>query len=418
MTSHVRMRFLYDVIDERAGDRRPPLLSVSIHDGVVPRSSMTDDEHRADDLTKYKVVRPGDIVINRMRAFQGAVGQAPSEGLVSPDYLVLRLDSSLSGRYFHHLFRSQWFVSEMSSRLRGIGSVGQGNVRTPRINVDDLGDISVGLPCSTTQERIAAFLDTETERVDEIIATQTRMVERSAELRQSITYEAVGGTLSAPTGDMQVSGIPWLSTIPSHWREASLRLVAKVGSGHTPSRLHPEWWEDCTVPWVTTGEVARLRSDRHEFIRETREKVSEPGLANSSAVVHPAGTVVLSRTASAGYSAIMATDMATSQDFVTWTCGPDLEPRFLLLCLRAMRGDLLGRLAQGSTHKTIYMPDIESIRVPVPPLEEQPEIVESAWERLRVAGAIEDALVGQIDLLRERRRSLITAAVTGEMEVA
>ena len=61
----------------------------------------------------------------------------------------------------------------------------------------------------------------------------------------------------------------------------------------------------------------------------------------------------------------MGSDMATSQDFVTWTCGPLLEPRFLLLCLRAMRRDLLERLAQGSTHKTIYMPDIESIRVPL-----------------------------------------------------
>ncbi len=413
------MRFLYDVIDERAGDRRPPMLSVSIHNGVVPRASITDDEHRADDLTNYKIVQRGDIVINRMRAFQGAVGQAPSEGLVSPDYLVLRLNDSLCGRYFHHLLRSRWFVSEMSSRLRGIGSLDQGNVRTPRINAEDLGDIPIDLPSARAQTLIAAFLDAETRRMDQLIATKSRMVEQCVELRQSITYSAVGGTLDrSSVGGRRASNIPWLPTIPSSWREATLRLVARLGSGHTPSRSRPEWWENCTVPWVTTGEVARLRSDRHEFVQDTRERVSELGLANSSAVVHPAGTVVLSRTASAGYSGIMASPMATSQDFVTWTCGPDLEPRFLLLCLRAMRGDLLGRLAQGSTHKTIYMPDIESIRVPLPPLEDQVEIVESAWERLDGVGELEDALASQIDLLQERRRSLITAAVTGETEVA
>ena len=109
-----------------------------------------------------------------------------------------------------------------------------------------------------------------------------------------------------------------------------------------------------------------MRSDREEYISETREMISELGIANSSATVHPAGTVVLCRTASAGYSAMMADDMATSQDFATWTCGPLLRPRFLLLCLRAMRQDLLGRLAMGSTHQTIYMPDIESLRIPLP----------------------------------------------------
>ena len=145
--------------------------------------------------------------------------------------------------------------------------------------------------------------------------------------------------------------------------EVKLGYVARLGSGHTPSRDHPEWWLNCTIPWITTGEVAQMSSDRLEEITETREMISEIGLANSSATVRPKGTVVLCRTAaSAGYSAIMGSDMATSQDFATWTCGPRLRPRYLLLCLRAMRSDLLGRLAIGSTHRTIYMPDIESSR--------------------------------------------------------
>jgi type I restriction enzyme S subunit len=145
--------------------------------------------------------------------------------------------------------------------------------------------------------------------------------------------------------------------------------------------------------------------------------VSELGIANSSAELHPAGTVVLSRTASAGYSAIMATDMATSQDYVTWTCGPRLRPRFLLLCLRAMRQDLLGRLAMGSTHKTIYVPDIQSIRVPLPPLDEQDEIVDWTWQRLHRIDAASDAISRQIELLAEHRQSLITDAVTGKLDI-
>jgi type I restriction enzyme S subunit len=160
-----------------------------------------------------------------------------------------------------------------------------------------------------------------------------------------------------------------------------------------------------------------MREDRIEYVMETREKISPLGMANSSAELHPAGTVVLSCTASAGFSAIMGMDMATRQDFVTWTCGPLLSPRYLLLCLRAMRYDLLGRLARGSAHQTIYMPDIESIRIPLPPLEEQEAIVDAVWRSLGKIDEIIDLLNRQTDLLTEHRQGLITAAVTGQLEV-
>jgi type I restriction enzyme S subunit len=154
-----------------------------------------------------------------------------------------------------------------------------------------------------------------------------------------------------------------------------IRLVARLGSGHTPSRNVPEYWDNCTVPWITLADVWQLRSGTTDVIRETKEKISPLGLANSAAVKHPAGTVILSRTASVGFSAIMGADMATSQDFATWTCGPKLDPRYLLHSLRAMAPDLK-RIATGSTHKTIYMPDIEQLRVPVPPMDEQRRIAD------------------------------------------
>ena len=109
--------------------------------------------------------------------------------------------------------------------------------------------------------------------------------------------------------------------------------------------------------------------------------------------------------------------MATSQDFAAWTCGSKLDPRFLLLCLRAMRPDLLGRLATGSTHKTIYMPDIQSLSIPLPPMEEQAEIVGAVWQVLSALGTAQDRLREQVDLLAEHRQALITEAVTGEFTV-
>ena len=273
----------------------------------------------------------------------------------------------------------------------------------------------VRAPNRATQERIADFLDAETARIDALIEKKRRMVELLDERRMAAMTEGVSGRLSG--GDLVPSALLWLVVRPSHWAEVKLTLIARLGTGHTPSRDHPEWWEGRTIPWITTGEVAQMRSDRIEFISETREMISELGVTNSSAEVHPAGTVVLCRTASAGYSAIMGCDMATSQDFATWTCGPLLRPRFLLLCLRVMRQDLLGRLAMGSTHQTIYMPDIEAISVPVPPVREQDEIVEAVWGRLKTFDIAVDRLRHQIDLLVEHRQALITAAVTGELDL-
>jgi len=283
------------------------------------------------------------------------------------------------------------------------------------VTADDVGTMHVPSPSSEAQWEIADFLDEETARIDALIAKKRALVAVLDEIRMSVMTQGVRGLL---TGHSQgATRLPWVESRGDGWREAKLTLVARLGTGHTPSREHPAWWEDCRIPWITTGEVVQMRADRIEFVSETRESISELGLENSAAVLHPAGTVVLSRTASAGYSAIMSRDMATSQDFVTWTCGPLLRPRFLLLCLRVMRQDLLGRLAMGSTHKTIYMPDIESLRVMLPPVHDQERIVDEVWARLEPVHRAMDKIDRQTELLLEHRQALITAAVTGELDV-
>ncbi|GGW09803.1 hypothetical protein GCM10018980_20830 [Streptomyces capoamus] len=415
ISSEQRLKFLYRVIDKRAGGDQPPLLAVSIHHGVVLRDTLTDDLPRAEDLSNYKLCEGGDIVLNRMRAFQGAIGISPTRGLVSPDYMVLRPHPTIEARYLHHLFRSHWFIGEMSARLRGIGGTENGAVRTPRINSNDLGDIRVPLPSPEEQRRIANFLDAETTRIDYVVATLQRELKLLAERRAAGVLAAVSGSTHK---NQRRSTLPWLESLPTVWQEVRVGLLAQMGSGHTPSRAHPEWWTDCSIPWITTGEVKQVRDDRLEDLYETREKISELGLANSAAELHPKGTVFLCRTASAGYSGVMGLDMATSQDFVTWTCGPRLFPYFLLWCLRAMRPDLLGRLAVGSTHKTIYVPDLQMLRIPVPPLEEQKQIVHSIRHQNASIDTLTDKVRRQQELLRERRQALITAAVTGQFDVS
>lgn len=135
--------------DARAGGsaNSAELLTVSIAYGVTPRVEWTSDEHRAEDLTRYKVVQSGDIVLNRMRAFQGAVGVSSVEGITSPDYAVLRCNRrALAPEFAANLFKSPRFVSEIARRLRGIGNEESGQVRTPRVSVADLIRIPTRIP--------------------------------------------------------------------------------------------------------------------------------------------------------------------------------------------------------------------------------------------------------------------------------
>jgi type I restriction enzyme, S subunit len=188
-------------IDERLGDRSAPvMLSVSIHSGVVPRSSVTEDLPRADDFATYKTCLPGDIVLNRMRAFQGGVGVAHERGIVSPDYTVLRPGPRVTPEFLHHVVRSHWFVSEMSARLRGIGSVDQGNVRTPRINWADLRSIVIPVPSIAEQTDFSNRLTETVWRVARSRSAVDAQLALLNERRRALITAALNGQLDITTG--------------------------------------------------------------------------------------------------------------------------------------------------------------------------------------------------------------------------
>jgi type I restriction enzyme S subunit len=167
---------------------------------------------------------------------------------------------------------------------------------------------------------------------------------------------------------------------PKGWKWTSLSSVAQLESGHTPSRKHPEYW-DGGIPWIgikdATGNHGRTLSD-------TYQHVSALGLENSSARLLPANTVCLSRTASVGFVVVMGRPMATSQDFVNWVCGPNIEPHYLKYVLLA-ENEALWRFASGTTHQTIYYPEAKAFHVCLPPLAEQKAIA-------AVLGALDDKI--------------------------
>lgn len=368
---------------------------------------------KAEVATGYVRFRDGDVLVPKVtptfQAGRSAVvmGLHNGVGAGSTELHVLRAYGHSDARFVRYATQTIRFLSEGVAAFQGVAGL-------QRVPEDFVRDFEVPLMPLHEQRRIADFLDDQVTLIDRSIELRQRQVEKLLELRSTRVLAAVTG---AEAEQRTVGALPWADSVAADWPIAKISHLARLGSGHTPSRSRPDWWFDCTIPWITTGEVQQLRDDRKETIFESREKISWLGVANSSAEVHPAGTVVLSRTASAGFSAVMGQAMATSQDYVTWTCGPQLEPYYLLWCLRAMRPDLLGRLAMGSTHKTIYVPDIQSLRIPKPPIDVQRQIVDSLRRANLVVDTSVDLMRRHVGLLFERKQSLITATVTGQFDV-
>lgn len=175
------------------------------------------------------------------------------------------------------------------------------------------------------------------------------------------------------------------STVPPGWRHSRLDDISKRGSGHTPSQSQPQYWNG-GVKWVSLADTPNLEKG---YILETAKEISEEGLRNSSAVLHPAETVIISRDAGVGNAAILGAPMAVSQHFIAWECSSiaALDPWFLYYWL-VHKKPFFERMAVGSTIKTIGLGLFERLSISYPDIEEQRRIaaILQTWD-----GAIDAA---------------------------
>lgn len=389
-----RVKYQYRLIDERAGADQPPLLAVSIHHGVVPRDSLTDDLPRAEDLSNYKLCEPGDIVLNRMRAFQGAIGISPQRGIVSPDYLVLRTQPDVDARYLHHLFRSTWFVGEMVSRLRGIGNTDNGAVRTPRINPEDFGDITVDIPELEGQRRIADFLDAETARIDRLASLRSRQLTQ-LDMRER--------AWRARLFEQSKSGV--------RMRVKHL-LCVKPRYGV----LVPEFVDE-GVPFIRVNNISGLSS------LDGLPRIPKALSQQYARTVTGLGDILLSVVGSMGKATIVTEPLIganVARAVAVVRLNPIHIPSLFTAWIGTAEFEQQAQLATGadSAQPTLGMEDLAnfSLRWPIDSSEEK-EMSMAVAEHQRDMEATSITLNRQLALLAERRQALITAAVTGGITV-
>ncbi len=376
---------------------RPDLqtLSVFLDEGVVPRASREDNHNRlGEDLAKYLVVHPGDIVFNKLRTWQGGLGVSQYEGIVSPAYFVCRPRESLEPRYLHYLLRSAPYLQELK-RVSKWMPPSQFD-----ITWDQLRLLPVITPPVSSQRAIADYLDAETARIDALIEKKRRMAELLEDKRA-----ALAASLTAPPGceysalrrySASAADGPFGSSLKTEHYSAGGARVIRLGN------IGVARWRDrdpVFIPLDYWAMLSQHHADRGDVVIAGLGDEGKP--VGRSCVVPILGPALVKADC---YRVRVRRDLA--------------DPRFLAWYLSSPRG--LGeseRIADGSTRPRLTLSKALALPVPRLSLKEQRAIANRLDTVSGQITAVVDKVGGQLELLQERRQALITAAVSGELVV-
>lgn len=353
---------------------------------------------------EYYLFEPGDVLFGTLRPYLRKYYQVDREGCCGTDLMVLRPNSDVRSRFLYYFLHSEDFIQFTDANSHG--------VKMPRSSWQKISSAHFRLPPIKEQDAIVEYLDKETKEIDQLIEKKEKLVSLIEEKKKTVIKNAVIKGLDSEV-EMDESGVDWLGEVPAHWDVPRIRFVARMESGHTPSKSEAEYW-DGDIPWVSLADSGWMRE--HDYISETDKTISEAGLANSSAHILPPETMVFTRDATVGLCAITTREMAVSQHIIGWICEDNLLPEYLLNVTKAMDQEL-DRLTMGATISTVGMEDIKKLKMPLPPIEEQEEIVEYLNKELEKFDESIAKIREGIERLKEYRTALITEAVTGQIDV-
>ncbi|WP_194483314.1 restriction endonuclease subunit S [Bradyrhizobium sp. CCBAU 21365] len=375
-----RLKDLCESIERRLGtNAKLDILSVTKR-GVIPQSETYDKEIASEDISKYRVIKPGEFGLAPMALYYGAIGRYRGEkpAIISPAYNVFKHRSETDPRYLEALIR----LPRMIARYEALSQGGNLEGKRKSTPYDAFETIKVLVPPLPEQRAISEMLGS----LEDVIAKTESLIERIAQAKRAAMRELLTLGIRRAKAPVKRMSTHWVlgriaegvTHIPVDWELVTLIKVAKLESGHTPDRKQPTYW-DGSIPWISLQDADALG---RLTISETAETIGPEGLANSSARMLPAGTVVLQRTANVGLASIMSREMCTSQHFANWICGPTLCPQYLQQVFRHMSREWL-RLMAGSVLPDIYMDTFKALQILVPPLQEQKKIGEvgAAFDR-------------------------------------
>ncbi|WP_050723046.1 restriction endonuclease subunit S [Microbacterium sp. GCS4] len=363
--------------------------------------SADDANHNSipDDLSNYKVARAGDLVINKMKAWQGSLGLAPIDGIVSPAYYVFHADFAVP-QFGEYLLRSKPYVAKFGAASDGV-RIGQWDLNIPRMR-----SIEVHLPAADEQAAIVKYLAHAHARIDKAISAKNRLITLLGELDRAVENDLAGSIGIRDDGE---KAIPWLGVIPPTWSTIPAKRLFKEIDRRS-----------------VTGSEGLLSLRMRDGLVDANEYTETPVPPHSLVgykIVHPGEMVMNRMRASIGLFGVANEQGLVSPDYSTMTVADGVDPKFFLSLFKTdqamaefrRRSNGLGTGASGFMR--LYYEDFGAIRLPLPPLEAQIRAVKAIERQRAETTPVRTRTVRELVLLREFRSRLIADVVTGKVDV-
>lgn len=365
-------------------------------------------EDQAAESGKY-LVADGDVLYSKIRPALRKVVVAPTAGLCSADVYAIRPNRRLlEPRFLFYLLLSEGFAQ--------YSLLESDRVAMPKINREALGECPLVFPALDRQRAIVGFLDAKTANIDALIAKQEQLLALLAEKRQALITQAVTKGLD-PNVAMKDTGVAWFGQVPKHWEVSRIGYMAVVGNGSTPSREEARFWseDENGYPWLNS---ARINDER--IVRAERW-VTCDALRECHLPKVPPGSVVVAITGEGqtrARAALLEIEATISQHLAYVRPRHGLNAVFLWRQLQAAYQWLRDQSAGGgSTRAALTCEFLRTVSIVVPPLAEQELIVSHIDSELRRIDSLSQRVQAMIERLCEYRQALITAAVTGQLDV-
>ncbi len=402
-----RIKHLFEIKKRISGAEGYEVLSIT-QQGIKIKDIVSGDGQLSMDYSKYQFVEIGDFAMNHMDLLTGYVDISRVFGVTSPDYRVfsVRDDEVCFDRYYLYLF-------QMGYRNKIFYAFGQGSSQLGRwrFPTEQFNGFEFPSPSIQEQKQIAAFLDRETAKIDALIAEQQRLIELLKEKRQAVISHAVTIGLN-PNAPMKSSGIGWLGNVPEHWGVVKLFfLTSKIGDG-----LHgtPEYVDDSEFYFINGNNLSKgfisITISTRCVTRDEFEK-HKVLLDDSTLLMSINGTI-----GSVAFYRGEPVMLGKSAAYIN--CSDELFRNFLYFYLQSSL--IKSYFYLEVTGTTIFNLSLESIRnlhIALPPLEEQKTITTFLDSETAKLDTLTNEAKSAITLLQERRTALISAAVTGKIDV-
>ncbi len=364
--------------------------------GLVPESFET-----------YQIVEPGDIIV-RATDLQNdqtslRIGLVENKGIITSAYLCLHPSEAMDSRFAYYLLHSY----DLLKVYYGMGSGLRQN-----LDYTDFKYLPLAIPTIEEQKRIVEFLDRTTSEIDRAISQKQRLIELLQEQKAILINQAVTKGLN-PNVPMKDSGIEWIGEIPEHWKVSKLGHYAKVTNGSTPSRDNPNYWENGTIPWLSSGKV-------NDFvITEPSELITPKALRECSIRLYPKGSVIIGMIGQGktrGTTAFLDIEACINQNMAAIEPGKKINGEFLHRYL-IQAYQYIRDCGKGANQEALNCDLIRSFLIVIPPINEQVEAVNHLKVLENSFSKLLDVTLQEIELLSEYRSLIISNAVTGKIKV-